>query len=60
MVNNSDKNTGFSPKKRKTSKAEVIHTINVKQANNKLKNTVHTVKKETGRVSGQIFGCIWE
>src|SRR5215469_7243586 len=56
MVNNSDKNTGFSPKKRKTSKAEVIHTINVKQANNKLKNTVHTVKKENGNDSGKLYG----
>src|SRR5215469_15420565 len=56
MMNINDKNTGFSPKKRKTSKAEVIHTINVKQANKKPKNTVHTVKKETGNVSGKLYG----
>src|SRR5215469_1418021 len=56
MVNISDKNMRFSPKKKKTSKAEVIHTINVKQDNKKLKNTVHTVKKETGDFSGKLYG----
>src|SRR5215469_9566704 len=56
MVNNSDKNTGSSPNKKKSSRAKVIHTINVKQVNKKLKNTVHTVKKETGRVSGKLYG----
>src|SRR5215469_11855660 len=56
MMNISDKNTRFSPKEKKSSKAEVIHTINVKQDNKKLKNTVHTVKKETGDVSGKLYG----
>src|SRR5215469_8330826 len=56
MMNISDKNMRFSPKKKKSSKEEVIHTINVKQDNKKLKNTVHTVKKETGDVSGKLYG----
>src|SRR5215469_12368556 len=56
MGNNKDINTGFSLNKKKSSRAKVVHTINVKQVNNKLKNTVHTVKKETGKVSGKLYG----
>src|SRR5215469_12893253 len=56
MGNNKDINTGFSLNKKKSSRAKVVHTINVKQVNEKLKNTVHTVKKETGDVSGKLYG----
>src|SRR5215469_13817897 len=56
MTNIRDKNTYFSPKKKKTSEAEVIRTINVKQANKKLKNTIHTVNKETITAPGKLYG----
>src|SRR5215470_15774724 len=56
MTNIRDKNMQFSPKKRKTSKAEVIHTINVKKDNKNPKNTIHTVKRETSDMAGKLYG----
>src|SRR5215469_16331026 len=55
MTNIRDKNIYFSPKKKKTSEAGVIHTINVKQANKKPKNTIQTVNKETTGASGKLY-----
>src|SRR5215469_9144742 len=56
MTNIRDKNMQFSPKKRKTSKAEVMHTINVKKDNKNPKNTIHTVKRETSDMAGKLYG----
>src|SRR5215469_12875401 len=56
MTNIRDKNMQFSPKKRKTSKAEVIHTINVKKDNKNPQNTIHTMKRETSDMAGKLYG----
>src|SRR5215469_1159700 len=56
MTNIRDKNMQFSPKKRKKSKAEVIHTINVKKDNKNPQNTIHTMKRETSDMAGKLYG----
>src|SRR5215469_7159888 len=55
-MNIRDRNMRFSTKERKFPEAEVIHTINVKQANKKPKNTIHTVNKETITAPGKLYG----
>src|SRR5215469_1058865 len=55
-MNIRDRNMRFSTKERKFPEAEVIHTINVKQAHKKPKNTIHTVNKETVTAPGKLYG----